>query len=183
MTPSHLLGASVLLAFVLALGERLARVGRTRAGRWPVYARPILSDAERSFYDQVRAAVPQYNVLCQVQIGQFVEVNDMPRRHAVRNRYDRLTADFVLCADDFRALLVIELDDSSHDRPERRAVDAKKDAVLDAAGIPVVRFRGKVSADRIRQDVLKALRGRDQGADRVEEVASPGRKLPYIGSL
>lgn len=183
MVASHIIFACALVAFGLALAERLARKSRTGAGRWPVYARPILTEAERGFYARLRSAVPQYAVLCQVQIGQFVEVRDAKRRQEVRNRYDRLTADFVLCSEDFRALLVIELDDSSHDRSAQRTRDAKKDAVLAAAGVPVLRFRGTPSVDRIRGEVLKALRGVEEVAGGVEDVSSSGRKLPYIGNL
>jgi very-short-patch-repair endonuclease len=181
---SHLLALSAVLALALAVAEGLARTHRGRAVQWPVYARPVLSEAERAFYAQLRVAIPQFAVLCQVQISRFVEVKGISGRLAVRNRYDRLSADFVVCAEDFRPLLVVELDDSSHDRPVQRTRDAKKNAVLTAAGVPVVRFRGTVSGDRIREDVSKALRGLHPSARAVGNVTpETGRKIPYIGSL
>ena len=184
MTLSPLLVLCALLAVGLTVVERLARASRRGAPFWPVYARAVLTEAERAFYARLRVAVPQYAVLCQVQISQFVEVRNVKDRLGVRNRYDRLSADFVVCAEDFRPLLVVELDDSSHDRPAQRARDAKKDAVLAAAGVPVVRFRGTVSGDRIREDVLKALRGVNQSPRNIEPVAdAAGRKIPYIGRL
>lgn len=184
MAISHLLVVCALLAVGLTLVERLARASRRAAPLWPVYARPVLTEAERGFYARLRVAVPQYAVLCQVQISRFVEVKNVADRLGIRNRYDRLSADFVLCAEDFRPLLVVELDDSSHDRPAQRTRDARKDAVLAAAGVPIVRFRGTVSGDRIREDVSKALRGVDQSPRNVEPVADvAGRKIPYIGSL
>lgn len=183
MAASHLLIMCAVLAAGLALAERLTHKHRVDSRLWPVYARPILSEAERAFYARLHAAVPQYAVLCQVQIGQFIAVDDKRRHPGVRNRYDRLSADFVVCADDFRPLLVVELDDSTHDRPAQRARDAKKDAVLAAAGVPIIRFRGTVSGDQIRDKVLKALRGVDQRPQGAEEIAAAGRKVPYIGSL
>jgi hypothetical protein len=172
------------LAVGLAVAERLARAQRGGARLWPVYSRPVLTEAERDFYARLRVAVPQYAVLCQVQISRFVEVRDVADRLGVRNRYDRLSADFVLCAEDFQPLLVIELDDSSHGRPAQRARDAKKDAVLAAAGVPIVHFRGTVSGDRIREEVSKGLRGLDQRPRSIEPVADvAGRKIPYIGNL
>lgn len=180
---SHILVGGLLLAFALAALERLSHARRPGAADWPVFARPVLTEAERAFYARLRTAVPQYSVLCQVQIGQFVEVRDRGRRREVRNRYDRLTADFVVCADDFRVLLVIELDDSSHDQSAQRIRDGKKDAVLCAAGIPVVRFRGLVTAERIREDVLRALRGPDQRTGGAEDVSGAGRRLPYISGF
>lgn len=184
MLGSRLLFWAVLLAVGLVVAERIfVRSGRGRVLSWPVFARPVLSDAERAFYARLRVAVPEFLILCQVQIGQFVEVKDVARRYEVRNRYDRLCADFVVCAEDFRALLVIELDDATHDRALQRARDSKKDAVLTAAGIPVIRFRGSVSVDRIRKDVLSALHRVDQTSACIEKTAASGRKLPYIGSL
>jgi hypothetical protein len=181
---SHLL---IMCALVLAVGLAAAQwiPGAQRGGapRWPVYARPVLTEAEQGFYAQLRVAVPQFAVLCQVQMGQFIEVKDVKGRLGVRNRYSQLSADFVLCAEDFRPLLVVELDDSSHDRSVQRARDAKKDAVLAAAGVPIVRFRGPVSGDRIREDVTKALRGLDQRPHGVEMSPARARKVPYIGSL
>jgi very-short-patch-repair endonuclease len=181
---SHLLVVGALLAVGLALAERLARAHRRGVGLWPVYARPVLTEAERGFYAQLRVAVPQFAVLCQVQISRFVEVKDVTHRLEILNRYNRLSADFVICAEDFRPLLVVELDDSSHDRPAQRARDAKKDAVLAAAGVPIVRFRGMVSVDRLREDLSKALRGFDRRSRSVEQVSvTSGRKVPYIGGL
>ncbi|MGH8201159.1 MAG: DUF2726 domain-containing protein [Steroidobacteraceae bacterium] len=172
------------MAVGLAVAQRLARAHRGEVRLWPVYARPVLTEAERGFYARLRVAVPQYAVLCQVQISRFIEVKNVADRLGVRNRYDRLSADFVLCAEDFRPLLVIELDDSSHDRPAQRARDAKKDAVLVAAGVPIVRFRGTVSGDRIREEVSRALRGVHQIPRTLEPVSDvAGRKIPYIGGL
>lgn len=184
MPVPHLLLVCALAAIGLAVAGRIARAPRGGSRLWPVYARPVLTEAEQGFYAKLRVAVPQFAVLCQVQIGRFVEVKDVADRLGVRNRYDRLSADFVICGEDFRPLLVVELDDSSHDRPAQRARDAKKDAVLAAAGVPIVRFRGNVSGDRIREDVLKALRGVSQRSRDVEHApAATGRKIPYIGNL
>jgi hypothetical protein len=58
----------------------------------------------------------------------------------VFNRYNRLTADFVLCSPDFRVLAILELDDRSHDRPKRLEADGRKAGVLQAAGIPLHRL-------------------------------------------
>ena len=183
MGVSHLLVMCAALAVGLAVAERLAAVHRVRVRHWPVYARPVLSEAERTFYARLRAAIPQFDVLCQVQIGQFIEVDDSRRHPGVRNRYDRLSADFVVCAEDFRPLLVVELDDSSHDRTVQRDRDARKDAVLAAAGVPVVRFRGVVPGDQIRATVMSALGGVDQPPHAVEDAAGARRKIPFIGSI
>jgi very-short-patch-repair endonuclease len=42
-------------------------------------------------------------------------------------------------------VLVVELDDRSHQQPERRERDAFVDSVLDQSGIPIRRFRPDMS--------------------------------------
>lgn len=176
-----------LVLFVLVSGFVLAVLGGAgrRAGvvGWPVYAKPVMSEAEREFYSRLRTAVPEFSVLCQVQICRFVEVRRVAHWRQVWNRYNLLSADFLLCSTDFRPLLAIELDDASHDRSAQRARDAKKDSVLAAAGVPILRFRGQVPVDRLRESVLKALRRFDQVAGGVQDIAGAGRKLPYVGTL
>lgn len=55
--------------------------------------------------------------------------------------YRRWGVDFVLCErDTFTPLLVIELDDSSHNRADRQARDDFKNNVLSAAGLPLLRI-------------------------------------------
>ena len=49
--------------------------------------------------------------------------------------------DFVLCDDQLRAKFVIELDDSTHDRPDRIERDRFVDSVLTSAGYKVLHTR------------------------------------------
>jgi len=62
----------------------------------------------------------------------------------------------------------------------QRARDAKKDAVLAAAGVPIDRHRGIVPGEQIRETVLKALRGTHHPAHRLKEAAG-GPQGPVQG--
>ena len=71
-----------------------------------------------------------------------VTARDPSARQTALNRVASKSVDFVivdLASGDAR--LVIELDDRSHDRPDRRDRDALVDAALRVAGIPIARFR------------------------------------------
>ena len=107
---------------------------------WPVYAGPVLSKAEQIMYHRLIKSFPDQRVLAQVALSQFVRVQKGVNFYKVFNRYNRLTADFVVCTPDFRVLAVLELDDRSHDRPRRLEADGRKAAVLHAAGIPLHRL-------------------------------------------
>lgn len=57
------------------------------------------------------------------------------------NRLSQKHVDFVLVGvDDAQVKLVIELDDKTHLKPQRRDRDALVDEILTAAGIPIIRF-------------------------------------------
>ena len=121
-----------------------------------MYARPVLSEVERQLFHRLVEALPEKLILPQVQLCRFVEVRNVPRRLAILNRYNRLSADFVICNADAVVERVVEFDDRSHNRAAARSRDAKKDAVPEAAGIPVVRFqvRAVPSAGDLRRLVL-----------------------------
>ena len=106
----------------------------------------LLTAAERSFYE----------VLCSVLDGQLlvfpkVRLADlvwMPKGTANRqthfNRIQSKHVDFVLCTrDKISPVLVIELDDASHEEESRRHRDTFVDAALSAAGLPILHIPAK----------------------------------------
>jgi hypothetical protein len=139
---SSVLGFVVLVVCVVVAAIALRKKQNVSAV-WPVYARPVMSEVERQLFRRLIEAFPEKVVLPQVQLCRFVEVRDVLGRMAVLNRYNRLSADFVICNADAAVERVVELDDRSHHREAARSRDAKKDAVLNAAGIPVVRLQAR----------------------------------------
>lgn len=132
--------ALVLISVCVVAALVLARLDSKRPS-WPVFSHPVMSAAELDLYARLTQALPDLRVFPQVQLCRFVEVRPGQKRVKTLNRYDRLSADFVIAQGDARVVCVIELDDVSHDRPAARVRDAKKNAVLAAAGIPILRFR------------------------------------------
>ena len=60
-------------------------------------------------------------------------------RQAHYNRILAKTVDFIICsAATLSPRLVIELDDSSHQRPDRQERDKLVDVVLGSAGLPIL---------------------------------------------
>ena len=150
-----LISALILLGlaavFAIAIGTRKRRA----SAEWPVNARRVLTAPEQLLYHRLRAAFPELVVFGQVALSQLVEVRYVKGHHAVFNRISRLVADFVVCAADFRAIAVIELDDRSHQNERRADADRRKTAALEAAGIPLHRFNVKSlpSVEEIRNQV------------------------------
>jgi hypothetical protein len=108
----------------------------------PYQRRPsLLTPAERFFYGVLSQAVDsRYPIFAKVGLGDLLTVpRGVLKCFAYRNRISQKHVDFVLCApDDLTPLLVIELDDSSHARLDRRERDACVDAALGAAGLPIL---------------------------------------------
>lgn len=117
------------------------------------YARTItlLSPAEQSFLGALRSAAPPGLVIFpQVRLAGLVHTTERNER---RRRYDfyriqAKTVDFVLCdAQTTAPMLVVELDDASHDRADRRQRDAFVDEVLASVGLPILHVRWSRSYD------------------------------------
>jgi very-short-patch-repair endonuclease len=155
--------AALLLAIIVIIAlvaVMVAAQGRHRsslapsaavgAARLP-YARipHLLTPAERDCFAALQAAVPAgYHLFAQVRLANLVQVETWARQN--KGHFYRIQAkcvDFVLCDTQLTPRLVIELDDSSHNRPDRQARDAFVDAVLTTAGIPILHLRWRPRYD------------------------------------
>jgi hypothetical protein len=132
----------VAAAFLVAtkLGRLKRRGGGEGAEHWPLFPKKVLTPVEQQLYWRLLRAYPEHVVLAQVSFSQLVGVRKGHNFKAIWNHYNRLTADFVLCNKDFSVAAVIELDDRSHDSPQRMDADRRKAAVCAAAGIPLHRL-------------------------------------------
>jgi hypothetical protein len=104
----------------------------------------LLTAAERDFFAVLRDATPAgFAVYPQVRLAGLVQVKPAARRD--KSHWWRIHAkclDFVLVdAASFALRLVVELDDSSHLRADRRERDAFVDEVLAGVGIPILHVR------------------------------------------
>ena len=122
----------LLAALLLAYGACLAYKRRPVGKLWPVCRKDPLSRPEQVLYWRLRDACPSHVVLAQVAIAQLLEVENVPHRQAIFNRYRQLVADFVVCTPAFNVVAVIELDDRSHTTPGRADADSRKSAALGA---------------------------------------------------
>ena len=109
-----------------------------------VPAHALLTPAERAFFLVLQRAVGEdYQLFAKVRLGDILQVKrgvEGKRRYAAFGQISSKHADFVACDPrTFEVVGVVELDDQSHERPERRRRDLFFDAAMDAAGVPVLR--------------------------------------------
>lgn len=66
----------------------------------------------------------QLNLFTQVALNRIIEVNNRRNQQQLKNRIDRKSIDFVLYDENMKKVVCcIELDDSSHERSDRRERD------------------------------------------------------------
>jgi len=163
--------ATLVFSGLLALGL-LAYLRRDIAppGALPYRRHPVLSPWERSVLPQLLRQLPPGTHLCpQVRLADLlsITVHDPAARRVALNRVASKSVDFVI-ADiaSGEALLVVELDDSSHLRPDRQTRDVFVNEVLRSAGIPIARFRPGQTVD-VRPHLLPS-------AGRASRTSVPG---------
>lgn len=101
----------------------------------------LLTPVELRFYSHLeRLLDPQHLLQVKVRLADVVTVRD--DAHDWQTKFNQIASkhsDYVVCdRGSLRPLLVIELDDASHQRSDRRARDAFVDDVCAAAGIPIL---------------------------------------------
>ena len=129
---------------------------------WPFEPMPIITDSEVIFFKKLQQAIPECHIFSQVQLSRIIEPSEEAGsdRQFWFNRICRQSIDYVLVANDAQTtLLVIELDDWTHQSKSRQKADAKKDKALASAGIPILRFHAErlPSIEILREDILQVI--------------------------
>lgn len=129
-----------------------ARAAAARPPELPPYRRRphLLSRGERAFWHPLYHAVKgRYRIFAKVRLQDVVAApEDRPDEWRWFRRICAYHVDFVICdPKTTRPLLVIELDDGRHQSKRRQEQDAKKDAYLAAAGMPILRVAARQAYD------------------------------------
>jgi len=108
----------------------------------------FLTRSENEFYKKLVEAVgSEYYVFAQAHLPTLVDhkIRGQDWRAALAH-INRKSVDFVLCDKQYISpKLAIELDDSSHERPDRRERDEEVERILKYAGVPLLRFHNHIN--------------------------------------
>lgn len=136
-----LIGLVLMGVAWLGLQLNAKQIGRYKAKR------TLLTEPEQVLFHRLRQAFPDWHVFAQVSLNQLVAVaptvSDKRTRASLFNRINGKALDFVVCGADTSPLLIVELDDSSHNRKDRRKADQQKDEALESAELRFVRVNVK----------------------------------------
>lgn len=149
-----LAGIMIALAIGLAVLKAVVEGGDEREKPKYRYTRKqfFLTRAEHECYDALITAVgDKYHVFAQVHLPTILDnkVKGQDWRAALAH-INRKSVDFVLCDKAYISpKLAIELDDKSHERPDRQERDKEVERILADAGLPLLRVENKGRFDPI----------------------------------
>lgn len=119
---------------------------------------PIMTPNEVEFFRRISKAVPDAFVFPQVAMSALIapRETDGKKRMAAFRKISQKRVDWAIYTKDMNIVCIVELDDRTHD-PEK---DALRDAMLDSAGIPTVRWdsRKKPPVGDIRKTLVEISR-------------------------
>jgi len=102
----------------------------------------FLTPAEQNFYRILKSATTEWAVIApKVSLRDlfFAKSGDFNQNRVYMNKIDRKHVDFLLFdPKTLKPIIGIELDDKSHQRPDRQQRDRFVDGVFDAAGLPLL---------------------------------------------
>lgn len=127
--------------------------------------RSLLTPAEQRFYEALDATIDgRFVILSKVRVADlfFITSSNSSARLRVFRSIASKHVDFVLAEPaDLHPVAAIELDDSSHDRSDRRQRDQLLDELFEKAGLPLIRFRAaaRYNLRKIEEEVEAILPG------------------------
>jgi hypothetical protein len=127
---------------VLVLGL-IAILARGKRGKLPYFSRKtLLTQGEAAFYSVLIQAIPPgTNLAPKVRVADILDCSG-ENRQSHFNRISRKHVDFVLInARTTEFLLIIELDDKTHQRRDRQERDEFLDRAFQAAGLNVLHVK------------------------------------------
>jgi hypothetical protein len=126
----------------------------------------LLSRAEKSLYDILRRIIGRKVVFAKVRLADLIEAD---KRHRLwQANFRRVCSkhiDFAICDAALCPIIAVELDDSSHQLPDRKARDRDVDRILQIASLPILRIPVQRNYDHgeIERQLLAKLRARRYG--------------------
>jgi hypothetical protein len=123
----------------------------------------LMSRPEHEFFDILVSVLEnQYYVFPQVHLPTILEHKNVGQSWKGAFRHiDEKSVDFVICDKAYiKPLLVIELDDKTHEREDRVLRDEEVERILTQAGLPFLRFgnKGYFNKEEIKELVLGSLK-------------------------
>lgn len=122
----------------------------------------LLTKAEVAFFNVLNPIVDKHmHLFAMVRLADLVYIaRGTEKRRSFQNKVNQKHVDFVLCKrGNLKPILAIELDDSSHQRPDRQERDIFLEDVLKQASLPLLRVpvRANYDVEELKQQMKLVL--------------------------
>lgn len=162
--------AAVTAAFLFLF--LLLRLFRPK-DKYPYERRDLLTSNELAFYQILYPIVCQHGwqLLMKMRLADVMAVRKGTEEYMKYfNKIKAKHTDFVFCDPDTLEILAgLELDDPSHERPERQERDEFVDKAYAAAGIPLIHVWNPIEPEELEQILLEVLPSFAEEIDAEEE--------------
>ena len=153
------------LSAILQPFRREPKAEKAKPQKYPYQLREaLLSAGELAFYEQLSLVAPQNIViLIKPRLADVFKVDRtvVPYSSESRLYFNRISqrhVDFLLCyAGTVKPLVGIELDDASHQAPDRQARDELVNQIFEAANLPLVRIQAAEQNAYDQEEITRSL--------------------------
>lgn len=123
-------------------------IEETKIEKLPYIRKNLMTKNEWSFYKQLKPIADRMNlsILCKTRVADLIEIEkglNKSEWQTAFNRINKKHIDFILCKpDNLYPILLIELDDNSHDTEKGKERDEFIEKILEKTGYKLLRTRG-----------------------------------------
>lgn len=154
-----ILAVIIIFIIVMILLVALKWLDKADSDKLPyILIGSLLTNRELEFYKKLKPIADELQlVVCpKVRLSDIVQVHNAGKeRQKYLNKIQQKHIDFVLCDNDMKFKLMIELDDRSHQRADRQRSDNFKNELSETVKLPLLRVR---SLDEdIKSEITAAL--------------------------
>jgi very-short-patch-repair endonuclease len=120
------------------------------------FKKNLQTTTETILFKLLKENLPNYYVAVQVSLSAIIYTKTYKSRSQFRTYY----ADYIICNENGEVpLLVIELDDKSHNNDKRELQDKRKNTVIQDAEIPLLRIKvGENFENVIKNEIIPILK-------------------------
>lgn len=140
-----LLGIAALIVLVIWLRIKFRKPDITKL----YVPKPVLTKREYDFYKKLKPLADEcgLNIYTKIRLADLIEPKPKSENPLWMECFNKIKAkhiDFALADDDTNIIVLIELDDRSHERPDRIERDDFVNAVLKNTGYTLLRTYGEL---------------------------------------
>lgn len=127
----------------------------------PYIRKNLMTKNEWSFYKQLKPIADELklSILCKTRVADLIDIEkglSKSEWQTAFNRINKKHIDFILCKpENLYPVLLIELDDNTHDTDKGKKRDEFVEKVLEKAGYKLFRTRGTANLKEQIEDILQ----------------------------